>query len=86
MDYPEFRWFIPYHLLLRTPKANLSRRMQWFGTTDTRRFNSDHLQSGHLFQGRFKRILVQNDAYLMQLSDYIHNNPLRAGIVNRRID
>jgi len=48
------------HLLLRTPKANLSRSMQWFGTTYTRRFNLDHFQSGHLFQGRFKCILVQN--------------------------
>jgi putative transposase len=75
-----------YHLLLRTPKANLSRSMQWFGTTYTRRFNLDHFQSGHLFQGRFKSILVQNDAYLMQLSYYIHNNPLRAGIVKRLID
>ena len=75
-----------YHLLLRTAKANLSRSMQWLGTTYTRRFNLDHLQSGHLFQGRYKSILVENDAYLMQLSYYIHNNPLRAGIVKRLID
>ena len=75
-----------YHLLLRTPKANLSRSMQWLGTTYTRRFNLDHFQSGHLFQGRYKSILVENDAYLLQLSYYIHNNPLRAGIVNRLID
>ena len=75
-----------YHLLLRTPIANLSRSMQWLGTTYTRRFNLDHFQSGHLFQGRYKSILVENDAYLMQLSYYIHNNPLRAGIVKRLID
>jgi len=75
-----------YHLLLRTPKANLSRSMQWLGTTYTRRFNLEHFQSGHLFQGRYKSILVENDAYLMQLSYYIHNNPLRAGIVKRLID
>ena len=75
-----------YHLLLRTPNANLSKCMQWFGTTYTRRFNLDHYQSGHLFQGRFKSILVQNDAYLMQLSYYIHNNPLRAGMVKRLIN
>jgi putative transposase len=75
-----------YHLLLRTPKANLSRSMQWSGTTYTRRFNLEHFQSGHLFQGRYKSILVENDAYLMQLSYYIHNNPLRAGIVERLID
>jgi len=75
-----------YHLLLRTPKANLSRSMQWLGTTYTRRFNLEHFQSGHLFQGRYKSILVENDAYLMQLSYYIHNNPLRAGMVKRLID
>ena len=75
-----------YHLLLRTPKANLSRSMQWLGTTYTRRFNLNNFQSGHLFQGRYKSILVENDAYLMQLSYYIHNNPLRAGIVKRLID
>ncbi len=75
-----------YHLLLRTKKANLSKSMQWLGTTYTRRFNLGHLRSGHLFQGRYKSILVQNDAYLMQLSCYIHRNPLRAGIVNRLAD
>ena len=75
-----------YHLLLRTPKANLSKSMQWLGTTYTRRFNLDHFQSGHLFQGRYKSILVENDAYLLQLSYYIHNNPLRAGMVKRLID
>ncbi len=42
--------------------------------------------SGHLFQGRFKSIIVQNDAYLMRLSCYIHRNPLRAGIVKRLAD
>jgi len=75
-----------YHLLLRTTKANLSRSMQWLGTTYTRRFNLEHFQSGHLFQGRYKSILVQNNAYLMQLSYYIHNNPLRAGMVKRLIN
>ena len=75
-----------YHLLLRTPKGNLSRSMQWLGTAYTRRFNLSHFQSGHLFQGRYKSILVENDAYLMQLSFYIHKNPLRAGMVKRLID
>ncbi|MBW2605272.1 MAG: hypothetical protein JRE28_13320, partial [Deltaproteobacteria bacterium] len=49
-------------------------------------FNLKHFRSGHLFQGRFKSILVQNDAYLMQLSCYIHRNPLRAGLVDRLAD
>ena len=72
-----------YHLLIKTKRANLSKAMQWLGVTYTRRFNNRHKRSGHLFQGRFKSILVQNDAYLMQLSCYIHRNPLRAKIVNR---
>ena len=67
-----------YHLLLRTRRANLSRAMQWLGVTYTNRFNARHSRSGHLFQGRFKNMLVQNDAYLLQLSYYIHRNPLRA--------
>ena len=75
-----------YHLLLKTVEANLSRAMQWFGTTYTRKFNIANLMCGHLFQGRFKSILVQNDAYLMRLSCYIHRNPLRAGIVKRLAD
>jgi putative transposase len=72
-----------YHLLLRTPRANLSKSMQWFGATYTCRFNARHNRSGHLFQGRFKNMLVENDAYLLQLSYYIHRNPLRAGTVRR---
>ncbi len=75
-----------YHLLIRTNQDNLSKSMQWAGTTYTRRFNLKHFRNGHLFQGRFKSILVQNDAYLMQLSCYIHRNPLRAGLVNRLAD
>ncbi len=75
-----------YHLLLRTNQANLSKSMQWLGTTYTTRFNLTHSRSGHLFQGRYKSILVEDDAYLMQLSCYIHRNPLRAGIVRRLMD
>jgi REP element-mobilizing transposase RayT len=75
-----------YHLLVRSNHANLKKAMHWFGTAYTRRFNNRNLKKGHLFQGRYKSILVQNDAYLMRLSCYIHRNPLRAGIVNRLID
>ena len=72
-----------YHLLIRTQRANLSKSMQWLGATYTKRFNTRHFRSGHLFQGRFKNMLVQNDAYLLELSYYIHRNPLRAGMVKR---
>jgi REP element-mobilizing transposase RayT len=75
-----------YHLLLRTARANLSRAMQWLGVTYTNRLNAMHSRSGHLFQGRFKNMLVQNDAYLLQLSYYIHRNPLRAKMVERLPD
>jgi putative transposase len=75
-----------YHLLLHTRKPNLSKAMQWLGTSYTRRFNVRNMQSGHLFQGRFKSIIVENDSYLMRLSCYIHRNPLRAGIVKRLAD
>jgi len=75
-----------YHLLLKTNKPNISQGMQWFGTTYTRRYNIKHKRNGHLFQGRFKNFLVENDEYLMLLSCYIHRNPLRAGMVSRLAD
>jgi putative transposase len=75
-----------YHLLLKTLDANLSKAMQWLGTTYTRKYNLSHYTNGHLFQGRFKSIIVENDAYLLRLSCYIHRNPLRAGVVERLAD
>jgi putative transposase len=75
-----------YHLLLRTNLPNLSRAMQWLGLTYARRLNNRLKRSGHLFQGRFKAMLVENDAYMMELSCYIHRNPLRVGMVKRLIE
>ena len=75
-----------YHLLLKTNKPNISQSMQWLGTTYTRRYNIKHKRIGHLFQGRFKSFLIENDQYLLRLSCYIHRNPLRAKIVNRLVD
>lgn len=69
-----------YHLLLRTRLANLSKAMQWLGLIYSRRFNNRHGRSGHLFQGRFKSIVVENEAYMIELSCYIHRNPVRAGM------
>jgi REP element-mobilizing transposase RayT len=74
-----------YHLLIRTNRANLSKAMQWLGLTYSRRLNNRHYRSGHLFQGRFKSILVENDAYVLELSCYIHRNPIRAKMVRRLI-
>lgn len=75
-----------YHLLFRTRRANLSRAMQWLGVAYTTRFNARHDRSGHLFQGRFRNMLIQNESYLLPLSHYIHRNPLRAGLVPRLAD
>ncbi len=72
-----------YHLLIQTQKANLSKSMQWLGSTYTRRFNIRHKRSGHLFQGRYKSILIQDINHLSRLSCYLHRNPLRAGIARR---
>ncbi len=66
-----------YHLLLATPRANLSRAMGWLQTTYTARFNRRHRRSGHLFQGRYKAQLVEADVYAQWLVEYIHLNPVR---------
>lgn len=66
-----------YHLLLETPEANLSRAMQWFNVSYTVWFNRRHGRCGHLFQGRFKAILVDAAERGAQLSRYLHLNPVR---------
>jgi putative transposase len=66
-----------YHLLLETPRANLSRAVGWLQITYTVRFNRRHRRSGHLFQGRFKAQLVEADEYARWLVEYIHLNPVR---------
>ena len=66
-----------YHLLLETPHANLSAAAGWLQTTYSLRFNRRHRRSGHLFQGRFKAHLVEEDAYAAELIKYVHLNPVR---------
>ncbi len=66
-----------FHLLLMTAEANLRKFMQRFNTTYTVYFNRRHRRSGHLFQGRYKAILIEKDEYLVELSRYIHLNPVR---------
>ncbi len=72
-----------YHVLLRTHEANLSRVMQWIQTAYSVYYNRNHKRSGHLFQGRYKSVLVENESYWHILSLYIHLNPIRAGMVNK---
>jgi REP element-mobilizing transposase RayT len=75
-----------YHLLVETPEANLVCGMRWFQTTYTVRFNRRHRVTGHLFQGRYKAIVVdpEESGYFALLSDYIHLNPVRARIISLR--
>ena len=70
-----------YHLLLQTHAANLSRLMRHLNGVYTQVFNRRHALVGHLFQGRFKAILVDSDAYLLQVCRYVDLNPVRANMV-----
>jgi REP element-mobilizing transposase RayT len=75
-----------YHLFLETPRANVSQIMQNINTSYTVYINKKHKRFGHLFQGRFKGIIVDKETYLIVLSRYIHLNPVRAGIVKNPED
>ena len=66
-----------FHLLVQTPQANLSEFMRHFLVTYTVRFNRRNARAGHVFQGRFKSLLVDEDEYLLPMSRYIHLNPIR---------
>jgi putative transposase len=66
-----------FHLLLETPLGNLSQFMRRFNISYTSYFNRTHNRVGHLFQGRYKSILVEKENYLSELSRYIHLNPVR---------
>lgn len=69
-----------YHLMLETKRANLSKGMHFLNTAYTVYFNHRHKRVGHLFQGRYKGILIEAETYALGLSRYIHLNPVRAGI------
>jgi REP-associated tyrosine transposase len=75
-----------YHLLIETPDGNLSRGMRQLNGVYTQCFNRHHKRVGHVFQGRYKAILVQKDAYLLELSRYIVLNPVRARMVRAAKD
>lgn len=69
-----------YHLLIETPAGNLSRAMRHLNHVYTQRFNRMIGRDGHLFRGRYKSILVEDDAYLVELLRYIHLNPVKAAM------
>lgn len=70
-----------YHLMVGTPKANLSKGMRQLNGVYTQRYNRRHGRVGHVFQGRFKAIVVDAQAYLLELSRYVVLNPVRAKMV-----
>lgn len=75
-----------YHLLVETVDGHLSRGMCQLNGIYTQKFNRKHHESGHLFQGRYKAILVQKETYLLELTRYIVLNPVRARMVKRPED
>lgn len=71
-----------YHLVIETPKPNLSIGMRQLNGRYTQAYNRRHEQVGHVFQGRFTAILVEKDAHLLELCRYVVLNPVRAKIVS----
>lgn len=70
-----------YHLIIETPEANISQGMRQLNGMYTQTFNKRHDRVGHIFQGRFRAILVQKDSHLLELSRYVVLNPVRVGMV-----
>jgi REP element-mobilizing transposase RayT len=75
-----------YHLLLETPDSNLSQGMRHLNGVYTQRFNRKHKRVGHVFQGRYKAVIVQKQTYLLELARYIVLNPVRARMVRSAKD
>jgi REP element-mobilizing transposase RayT len=75
-----------YHVVVETVEGNLSRGMRQLNGVYTQAVNRTHRRSGHVFQGRYKAILVEKDTYLLELARYVVLNPVRAGMVNDPAD
>ncbi len=72
-----------YHLLVETPEGRLAGGMRRLNGVYTQGFNRRHERVGHLFQGRYRSIVVDQESYLLELSRYVVLNPVRAGMVKR---
>jgi REP-associated tyrosine transposase len=70
-----------YHVAVETPRANLVEGMHWLQSTFATRFNRLRQARGHLFQGRYQALLIEDAAALARVVDYIHLNPVRAGLI-----
>lgn len=71
-----------YHIVVETVEGNLSKGMRQLNGVYTQYFNQAHQRVGHVFQGRYKGILIEKDSYLLELSRYVVLNPVRARMVN----
>lgn len=71
-----------YHLAIETPEGNLAQGMRQLNGVYTQWMNRAHKRVGHVFQGRYKAILVEKDSYLLELARYVVLNPVRAGMVS----
>ncbi len=87
---PRFRWIVHayslmrnhFHLAVETPEPNLVEGMHWLQSTYATRYNRFRSERGHLFQGRFQSPLIESGESLVRVVDYIHLNPVEAGIVS----
>lgn len=75
-----------FHILVQTPEPNLSKGMHWLNGTYAAWFNTRHGRAGHLFQGRFKGVLIERERYFANVLRYVSLNPVRAGLVARPED
>lgn len=75
-----------YHLVLETPRGNLSSAMRQLNGVYTQKYNWLHDKVGHVFQGRYKAIVIQRDVHLLEAARYVVLNPVRAGIARRPED
>ena len=75
-----------YHMLVETPGANLVEGMRWFQSTYTRRFNGRNNLVGHVFQGRYRALIIdpKEREYFLTVSEYTHLNPARAGLLDKQ--
>jgi len=86
-----FAWVLPayclmgnhYHLIVETPEPNLARGMRHLNGVYTQKHNFVHHKAGHLFQGRYKAILIEKDSHLLEVCRYVVLNPVRAGMVRQ---
>jgi len=75
-----------FHLAIQTPEANLSRGMHWLNGRYAAWFNRRHQRCGHLFEGRFKALIVEKENYFAEVLRYVVLNPVRAGMIKRSED